>query len=136
MTGATAAPVLRPTRRIRVHEHADPAVLVLEVGERDVPLELPLSPRDAQALRLLSALHRRAPDPPVARAVHVDLLVRALQAGGDWRPYVLVRPGPPAAFWLRIERDDGAREVDMSPLDAVVMLLSSRVPVLLTDDPA
>lgn len=131
---AASSPALRPARRVGVHDDVDPVVLLLEVDGRDVPVELPLSPREARSLRLLSALHERDPHPHATRAVHVDLLVRVLEVGGEWQPRVIVRPGPTPAFWLRMERGGDAREVDMSSLDAIVLLLSSRVPVLVTDD--
>jgi hypothetical protein len=136
MTSAPAAAhPLRLARRVHVHHDLQPVVVLLEVDGRDLPVELPLTPRDARSLRLLSALHERDPHPHATRALHVDLLVRALEAGGQWRPHVVVRPGPTPAFWLRMERSpDEAREVDLGTLDAIVLLLANRVPVMITTD--
>lgn len=130
----TPAAALRHARRVRVHDDVDPVVLLLEVDGRDLPVEVRLSPRDARALRLLSALHEHDTHPYPTRALHVDLLVRALRAGGDWQPQVVVRPGPHPAFWLRMVVGDDAREVDVGVLDAIVLLVANRVPVLVTDD--
>jgi len=44
----------------------------------------------------------------------------------------MVRPGTPPAFWLRLPTADGARDIDLDVLDAVGLLVSRRMPAVVT----
>lgn len=66
---------------------------------------------------------------------HADLLVRALRARDDWHRHLDVRSGPGPASWWPTAADD-VDEVDVGTLDAIVLLLTRRGPVLVTDDHA
>lgn len=68
--------------------------------------------------------------------LHVDLLIRTLRCFGGRAACVLVRPGRFPAFWLRIAGRDRTDDLNLDVLDAVCLLMSRRVPMVLLDHPA
>lgn len=122
-----------PGRLVAVRGHRDHVVILVEVGDRDVPIEVPIDPATAHALRQADALRHHPALCQRHRPTYVDLLLRSIRATGAWPMGVVVRPGPEPAFWLRMVVDGEPVEIDLHVFDAVVLLLANRLPVLLTD---
>lgn len=120
-------------RLVALRADHDRLLVLLEADGRDVPVTIPINASTAHALRHLHALHVHPAGCGKRRLVHVDLLLRAVRAGGAWPLCVVVRPGPEPAFWLRIVRADEPVEVDLDVLDAVALLLADRLPITITD---
>lgn len=112
------------------HDHV---LLLLEADGRDVPVEVPIDPGTAHAMRHLHALHAHPARCATRRSSYVDLLLRTLRAAGSWPMCVVVRPGPDPAFWLRIVVEGEAVEIDLDVVNAVVLLLADRLPLTVTD---
>lgn len=106
--------------------------LVLDAGEGPLRVDIDLTPRTLAALPLVFALlgHQRGCQGGVDFAAGLVLRVAA-QLGGE-AACLVVRPGRPPAFWLRLLTADGPVAVDVDVLDAFALLLSRRLPVAVT----
>lgn len=108
-------------------------LLLLTVDGRDVQVHVPLHHRTIHALvhRHAGQLQPRRCGAPPADNGRVDLLLRCLQVCDVRDVLLLVRPGPQAAFWLRLTTSNGPAEIDVDPVELVTLVVSDRVPVAL-----
>jgi hypothetical protein len=107
----------------------------VEEGE-EVSLSIAVADAAGRALPHIHALHGHSTGCRGRIDVHVDLLLRCCAALGSTGPTLVVRRGETPAFWLQLPSADGAAaHVDVGVLDALVLLASRRVPVVVESLP-
>lgn len=123
-----------PAKLVAMRAQGELLTLLFERDGAEIGIDLPVEKRTLHALHHVTALHGHQPVCGQRLDVHVGLLFRVLAATDAVADTVVVRPGPPAAFWLRLRRDGQLLDIDLDVLDAACLLMSRRLPVHLADE--
>jgi hypothetical protein len=126
--------VTEPAKLVALRARDKMLTLLFERAGSEISVDLPVEERTLHALHHVTALHGHQPACGQRLDVHVGLLIRALAATDALPDTVVVRPGPPAAFWLRLRRDGRLVDVDLDVLDAACLLMSQRLPVRFAEE--
>lgn len=110
--------------------------VLLDARGHTLQVDIDLTPRTQSALPFVFALLGHEHDCPGGSDLTVGVLLRTVAALGGETASLLVKPGASPAFWLRLLAPDGPRELDLDVLDALALMLSRRLPIQVTADPA
>lgn len=125
--------VPRSCRVVALRACRDRVLLLLEVDDRDVPVDVAIDAATAHAMRHLHAMQAHPARCGTRPSSYVDLLLRSLRTTGAWPLCLVVRPGPTPAFWLRLVVDAEPVEIDLDVVNAVALLLADRLAVTVVE---